>query len=426
MFQRLKEIYVDNRIWIQPVKYILISFIISIVTVLADTRTIPIVEYLPDVILTSVGLAKEILATLSGALLTMTTFTFSTIMIVLTTYSSDFTPRVVENFLTDESTTRVLGVFIGGFFYCITSLFFMRNSIKEYLIVSATIAIIYSVVCIFYFISFVYSVSSSIQVSKLISRLYEEASEVIERTITFRQRNVSFDEEEFEIYKSKTDVYSQQNGYLEDIEFKTILDYTKDFSCKIIISKRIGEFISKNQVIACIYYNESDVSDNFYKKLTECFLLEQERKVYNDYNFSIQKITEIALRAISPGINDPNTSIHCIRILGVLMGKLSQTNGNLLCISTDDCKSKIIYRDIDLKTDIYYTFFQLVHYGKEDVSVILAIFEALKIISVKSAFKNTHIIKEFAEYVYDSSIDNFKNKLDIELIQKINLEIQDI
>ncbi len=426
MFQRIKELYIGNRIWIQPIKYILVSFLISILTVLADTRTIPVIEFVPEILLTSVGLAKDILATLSGALLTMTTFTFSTIMIVLTTYSSDFTPRVVENFLTDESTTRVLGVFIGGFFYCITSLFFMKNSLTEYLIISATIAIIYSVVCIFYFIAFVYSVSSSIQVSKLISRLYGESSDVIDKTITFRQKNISFDDEELDIYKSKTDLYSQDNGYLEDIAFEAILSYTDDFDCKIRITKRIGEFISKNQVIAEIYYNETDVSNSFYKKITDCFLLEQERKIYNDYNFSIQKITEIALRAISPGINDPNTSIHCIRILGVLIGKLSQVNGNLLCIAHENGKSKIIYQDIDLKSDIYYTFFQIVHYGKEDISVIIAIFEALYIISVKSAFKNTHIIKEFAEYVYDSSIDHFTNKLDIELIQQRNFEIQSI
>ena len=426
MFRRIKELYIDNKIWIQPIKFIVISFILSIVAILIDTRTIPGHKYIPEVLLTSVDLAKEILGTLSGALLTMTTFTFSTIMIVLTTYSSDFTPRVVENFLTDDSTTKVLGVFVGGFFYCITSLFFMRNALTEYLIMSATIAIIYSVVCIFYFISFVYTVSSSIQVSKLVSRLYAEASEVIERAMDFRAKHQALDEKDMSIYKSKSDVYSQANGYLEEIKFDNLMRHIKDMSCKIVIKERIGQFVSKNQITATIYYNDSDISSSWYREVTECFVLEEERSIYSDYNFSMQKITEIALRAISPGINDPNTAIQCIRILGVLMGKLSESNGGEICISAKDSNSKIMYQDMNLKEDIYYTFYQLIHYGKEDISVVLALFEALNIVVRKTNFKNINIVKEFSNYIFDSTIDSFKNKVDIDILRDKNYEIQNM
>lgn len=426
MIQKIKELYVENRIWIQPIKYVLVSFMISIIVVLIDTRFIPISKYIPNVFTTSIDLAKEILSTLSGALLTMTTFTFSTIMVVLTTYSSDFTPRVVENFLTDESTTKVLGIFVGGFFYCITSLFFMRNSLTEYSIIAATIAIIYSVVCIFYFIAFVYSVSSSIQVSKLISRLFNESSQVIDETIKFRESHEIFDESEIEVHKSKADILSTENGYLQDINFKSILDQIKDMNCKIIINKRIGEFISKDQIIATIYYNEKDVTDKFSKKISDYFLLEEEKNAFSDYNFSIQKITEIALRAISPGINDPNTSIQCIKNIGVLLAKLSKVDGKLICIKNDDTKGKIIYKDIDLKNDVYFTFYQIVHYGKEDISVVIALFEALDIIIRSATFKNVPIIQEFSNYIYDMTIDNYRNNLDREILIAKNESIQAI
>ncbi|NLX94175.1 MAG: DUF2254 domain-containing protein, partial [Clostridiales bacterium] len=136
--------------------YISISFLVAIVAILIDTKTIPLLDYIPDFLLTSVELAKLILGTLSGALLTITTFTFSTIMVVLTMYSSNFSPRVVTNFLTDKITMKVLGIFVGGFFYCILALFFMRKGFSDYLVVSATIAVIYSVLCILYFVVFVY------------------------------------------------------------------------------------------------------------------------------------------------------------------------------------------------------------------------------------------------------------------------------
>lgn len=72
---------------------------LAIGAILIDTKYVPILDFIPDLFLTRVELAKVILGTLSGSLLTITTFTFSTIMVVLTMYSSNFSPRVVNNFL---------------------------------------------------------------------------------------------------------------------------------------------------------------------------------------------------------------------------------------------------------------------------------------------------------------------------------------
>lgn len=180
MFERLKMYYNGNKMWVQLGQYILISFLLAIVAILIDTKTIPGLDYIPNLFLTSIDLAKLILSTLTASLLTITTFTFSTIMVVLTMYSSNYSPRVVSNFLTDKITMKVLGIFVGGFFYCILALFFMRKSFSEYLVVSATIAVIYSVLCILYFVVFVYNVSSSIQATRLIDRLYDESYEIID------------------------------------------------------------------------------------------------------------------------------------------------------------------------------------------------------------------------------------------------------
>ena len=162
MITRMKMFYNENKMRIYLGNYILISIMLAIGAILIDTKYVPILDFIPDLFLTRVELAKVILGTLSGSLLTITTFTFSTIMVVLTMYSSNFSPRVVNNFLTDKITMKVLGIFVGGFVYCILALFFMRERYSDYLVISATIAVIYSVLCIMYFVIFVYNVSSSI------------------------------------------------------------------------------------------------------------------------------------------------------------------------------------------------------------------------------------------------------------------------
>jgi uncharacterized membrane protein len=135
-------LYKNNKKWIYLSGYILIALILSTIIILIDNNILPIQQYIPAIFLTTVDLAKVILGMLAGVLLTITTFTFSTILIVLTMYSSQFSPRVVENFLSNKITMKVLGIYTGGFFYCITNLLFMRNANFDHLVIAATIAAI--------------------------------------------------------------------------------------------------------------------------------------------------------------------------------------------------------------------------------------------------------------------------------------------
>ena len=128
--ERFKIFYHNHRTWFYNLQYILVSIILMIIVSLIDLCIIPIQPYLPGVLLTKVGLAKSILTTMAGALLTITTFTFSTILSVMSAYASNFTPRAVENFVNMKITMKVLGVFVGGFFYCISMLLFMRDTFE--------------------------------------------------------------------------------------------------------------------------------------------------------------------------------------------------------------------------------------------------------------------------------------------------------
>ncbi len=432
--QRIKMFYEDNKNWLYILRYILISILLAIVAILIDTKYLGVLTYVPSIFLTSIELAKVILSTLAGALLTITTFTFSTIMVVLTMYSSDFSPRVVDNFLNDKISMKVLGIFVGGFLYCISTLFFMKNSFSNYLVISASIAVVYSILSVIYFVIFIYAVSSSIQANKLISRLYDESYTIIQRALEYRKDQIGLDNYEVGSYKKTLDIKSPENGYLELISFHELLVLLKDLDSKIIVHPRIGEFVYKNEIIATLYYNQDELEENIDERILKEFSLEEGRISYNDYNFSIQKIIDIALRALSPGINDPNTAIHCINIIGVLLSKLGEIEGIYTVIKEESSKAVVIYEDFNFKEDIYYSFYQILNYGKNDIAVVVALFDALKGMSLSvegvnlniiREFKmslsvegvNLNIIREFKNYVYSSSIDHYNHKYDLELLE---------
>lgn len=418
MIDRIKIFYNENKMWMHLGKYILISFLLAIGAILIDIEVIPLLGYIPNLFLTSVDLAKTILGTLSGSLLTITTFTFSTIMVVLTMYSSNFSPRVVENFLTEKSTMKVLGVFVGGFFYCILALFFMRKSLSGHLVISASIAVIYAALCIINFVVFVYKVSSSIQATNLITRLYDESRDIIDKTFKQRKKQISLEKYGVGPLEAELEIISDRNGYLVHIDFKEILHLLKDIKSEFVIKTEVGDFITKNQVIAILYYDQEIQVEDIMTKLQRPFSIEEERIAYNDYRFSIQKIVDIALRAISPGINDPNTAIHCINILGVILSDISHIKGKYILIKEDSSKSQIVYEDFDFSENLHFTFYQIAHYGREDISVLLAIFDALRAIARSASSEKAPILKDFGDYIYSNSRSNFTHSFDLGMLEK--------
>ncbi|KHF39890.1 DUF2254 family protein [Halalkalibacter okhensis] len=136
-----------SHFWFIPALYGLISIIFAILSTLFDQYA----NFLPNFILVDISLAQTLLSTITSSLLTMTTISFSTIMVVLTTYLSQFSPRTMQDFLTDVNTQRILGVFIGGFVYALILLLFIRETNKQVLFLSPTLAVLYAIVCVGFF-----------------------------------------------------------------------------------------------------------------------------------------------------------------------------------------------------------------------------------------------------------------------------------
>ncbi|MFW6030066.1 MAG: DUF2254 family protein, partial [Halanaerobiales bacterium] len=149
-----------------------------------------LLSILPNYFFTSVNLARDILSTLVGSLFGMITVSFSTIMVVLTMYSSQFSPRTVKVFLCSKLTLKVLGVFVGGFIYSIISLLFMKNPAGTNVVFSAFFRIIIAIICLGYFVVFIHHTANSVQVNILIERLRDEVIELVNK---IEKRNNSDD-----------------------------------------------------------------------------------------------------------------------------------------------------------------------------------------------------------------------------------------
>lgn len=411
----------ENKMWIIIAKHVLFALGLVILIAFVDMEIVPLNKYIPKILLTNYELSIWILTNIATALLTITTFTFSITMVVLTTYASNYSPRVVEDFFNEKANIKVLGVFIGGFVYSIISLLLLNN-VEDYdKVISAGVAIAYSLVCVVYFVIFIYSVANSIHAQKLISKLYKQAITVITSKLSSHKNVEMLNEYSTSKYNSSYEITSLGEGYVEYLDIDGLKKIIDGENYLITLDVLIGQYVFEGQKVLTLYYNANANIEEKKKNIANTIGLTANRFAINDYKFAIQKITEIGMRALSPAVNDPNTGINCINALGSVSAKLSTISGKYAAVtidSSDHSQGRFITREFDFRSDLHLMFYQLINYAKTDASLVLSILHALHSTLITALDENKVHIKELAEYTYDVSIGNFTHPIDTNQIEK--------
>lgn len=397
---------IKTSIWLYPSLYSLIALALSFLTSLIDrfySSGTHIFAF--DFFYTSTNLAQSVLGIVASAFITIATFTFSTTMVVLTMYSSQFTPRVVENFLNNETTMKSFGIFLSGFIYAITSLLFLNINQSGNLVIAASVAVVYVIVGLIYFLVFIHNVSTYIQANGLILRLQKEAQGKIGTYCNqVHQANIISDRPLEKIIEGKTKsiITSDDDGYIQEIDTIRLQKIAQLHGLIIRINKVVGQFVStESRMITVFSEAPQQLKLEIAREIKHCIWIGNKKTESQDFAFTIQKIVEIALRALSPGINDPYTAIHCSKIIGVLLRELANVDKGYIVLRDENTSGFVVYEAYDFEIILFDAFHQIVLYGQTDARVVMGIFKSLKIIAGKASVTNLEVIKEYAEIVYN-------------------------
>ncbi len=404
----------NHKPWFYLVVNVLVGVLLAVLVLLINRGVIPIKDSLPDFLLTNPSLAETILSSLAGAWLSVTTFTFSITMVVLTTYSSNYSPRIVENFLQKRSTMRVLGTFIGGFIYNVSMLFLLNKSFASDQVLSPTVGILYAFWCIIQFVIFIFSVANAIQAQNLIAALYDETEENIDQYID-KDLKERVDGVDAGPYSPCEEIVATGSGYLAAVTTDEVKDALQDTKYRLVVEKKVGDFIRKGDRVARFYGSEvlQPGEDDGWEKY---FPLEKKRYPALDYRYGMQKLVDITVRALSPGINDPNTAISGIHSLGLLTGSLAKIDGSYDVV-TMEC-GEIYLKNHVFLDDIFAVYSQIVTYAQKDINVMIAVMDALEGATEVSTKSNLDDLKKISAYAYEICIENFTHPLDKEELGK--------
>lgn len=317
---------IGSSYWFIPSLMALGAFLLSLATLALDqTLELGIISQLPFVYLSQPAGARSFLSTVAGSMLGVAGVSFSILMVVLPMASAQFGPRLLSNFMRDRGSQTVLGAFIATFLYCLLVLRTVRgeSSVLEAAAfvpqLSLAVALLLTVFNLGMFIYFIHHTAESIQVDNLLAqisnqlrgRLLHDYPEPLNPTELARSP-VELDAtpiSQTDFNELKQPLTAVHGDYLRTVDVARLLELAQENTLLIELCSRPGDFIMQDESLAFVYPGAK--LESLAEELRGCFVFGPSRTVTQDLDFLFEQLLEVALRALSPGINDPITAMRC-------------------------------------------------------------------------------------------------------------------
>ncbi|MBD2593595.1 DUF2254 domain-containing protein [Nostoc spongiaeforme FACHB-130] len=371
--------------------------------------------------------ARSLLEAVAGSMVSVAATAFSITIVALQLAASNFGPRLLRNFMQDTGNQIVLGTFLGTFIYCLLVLRTIHGEGDEYSQfvpqLAVTVGVLLAIISIGILIYFIHHASTIIQASHVIHNVSADLHSAIERLFPekiglsepedrqgFAEIPTSFEDE-------AAPICARNTGYLQAIDDAELMNIACQYNLLIRLQTHPGRFIIQGGDLVLVFPAEK-VNKKLTKQINDAFILGKERTEQQDVEFPINQLVEIALRALSPAVNDPFTAIRCINQISAGLCHLVQRNFPSPYRYDHYNKLRVIAEGVKFTELMDAAFNQIRHYGCADIAVTIRLLEAIAAIATYTDnSKYQAILRHHADMILQNSlaeISQTKDKKDIE------------
>lgn len=274
--------------------------------------------------------AITVLGTIAGSMVTIAGVVFSMTLVALSLASSQFGPRLLRNFMRDTINQVVLGIFIATFLYCLLVLRSVRHGPTGAFVphLSVTLGVLLAVASLFVLIYFIHHVSVSIQADELVAGVGGDFDAAIDRLFPTRLGEAAADapsQGEAQLPdgfdREARRLAAPRDGYLQLVEADALLALSCENDLLLRLEHRPGDYVVQGNPLVAAWPADR-VGDHLERQIVSQFVLSIRRTPVQDVQHAVNQLVEIALRALSPGVNDPFTAVVCIDRLGSSLCRL--------------------------------------------------------------------------------------------------------
>ncbi len=321
--------------------------------------------------------AQVILSAIATSIMTVVSIVFAILLMTLTLASTQFSPRILVSFVRDRGTQWTLGVFLGTFSYCMAALPAARSLPVAFVpVLTVTGAMVLALVAVGWLIFFIHHISQAISVNHIVDRIARETELVIDdlmprpRTRFERVHQAPPDDSD------DTPILNLRSGYVRFVDVDQLLYLAKSWRIRIRVERGAGQFLPAG--IPLLHVSREDrINPMRLAELMGAFDIGPTRTLQQDVEFGVIQIVDIALRAISPAVNDPSTAISCIdQISRILIRWLGRAPPAPVLFDPPHVPRVFVpWIGVDGMLDT--AFEQIRHYAANDAAVSLRLLRAI-------------------------------------------------
>lgn len=307
------------------------------------------------------GTARSIISVVAAGILSLAVFSFTMVMVVLNQAASQMSNRILDKLIGNQFQQIVLGIYIGTIVYSLFLLSAIRD-IDEGIYVPALstyLLIIFAVTDIFLFIYFLHYITQSIKYGVIIKRIKQETAKELKDTCFLSVEPLAVEPREGQIIRSN------KAGIFIGFDKKGLTETAEKLGIVVSFLHPVGTFLIDDSPLAYVttgkFLKQEDVAQ---KVLLHVYVDDEEGIAGNYYN-GLRQLTEIAIKALSPGINDPGTAVQSLRqIVALLSYRMSFYPANLLKDGRGEVR--VITMEKSFEDLLRDTLLPIWDYGKND------------------------------------------------------------
>ncbi|WP_417662413.1 DUF2254 domain-containing protein [Pseudomonas sp.] len=317
--------------------------------------------------------ARLILGTLVGSLVSLMVFSFSMVMVVLNNAATVLSPRVMPGLVSSKSHQKTLGFYLGTIIYALLLITTIeQNGGDKVPSLGVLVTLGLGIACLGLFVHFIRSISQSIQVEHILTNLYQVTRGKLDARISkmaAQSPAASWPDDQ-----KWQQVRSERSGYFKEINASLTNELLCEHNLKMTIQVHRGFFVIEGHPL---FKLDRKIDDSVINKLLDCFDFFIEEYPSTHYLFGCKQISEIAVKALSPGINDPGTAIKSIDMLSVLFSQ--RLNLPTFDFSElEDEPPRLFINELPLDQLLQQVLGPIRTYGAADPSVLVSLLQAFK------------------------------------------------
>jgi uncharacterized membrane protein len=316
--------------------------------------------------------ARNIISTVAAGVISLTVFSFSMVMIVLNQAASLLSNRILDKLIGNRFQQIVLGFYIGTIVYALFLLSTIRDIDSGVYVpaLSTYLLIVITVLDIFLFIYFLHYITQSVKYETIINRIYRQTKQVMEKSCLHPAPAKPAG-----MLAEGVKIKSPASGIFQGFDQASLLKICEQENLTVAFIYATETYILKDTPLLVVL-GKNKITPDLEKQLRATFDLHRGEDIATNYFYGFRQLTEVAIKALSPGINDPGTAVLSLHALADLLAYRSQHFPDE-DIKDDSGQARIILKEKTFEEIFSLSLLPIWDYGKNDRMVQQALSQLL-------------------------------------------------